>query len=77
MSAVLNAASVTHSGLTFVEALKQKLTKLNDLDDWVEAWHTCASLSDKSLRDYLGFDKDRYGAWMRNGDDALIDLRDS
>jgi hypothetical protein len=65
---------VTHRGLTFVEAIQQKLAKVTDIDDWVEAWHICDVGEGKELREYLGFSKELYGAWMRTGPDALMSL---
>lgn len=73
-SGVVTQVPVTEAGITFVEAVKQKRARLMDIDDWVEAWHTNANLTTKSLREYLGFSQELYAAWMRSGPDALIAL---
>lgn len=71
---VVKESPVTEAGITFVEAVRSRLTRLIDIDDWVEAWHTKPQLTQKSLRDYLGFSQELYASWMRNGDDALMCL---
>lgn len=58
---------------TFIETVRSGKAKLIDVDDWVEKWHTGEGFG-LELREYLGFSKELYGAWMRNGDDALIGL---
>lgn len=59
---------------TFVQAVEAGLTKLIDIDDWVERWHTGVEGVGLELREYLGFSKELYASWVRNGPDALMGL---
>lgn len=59
---------------TFLQAVNAKRAKLTDIDDWVERWHTGVEGVGLELREYLGFSRELYASWMRNGPDALMGL---
>ena len=60
---------------TFLDAVRAGEAKLIDIDEWVERWHFSSDAALRlELREYLGFSKEVYGAWVRSGPDALIGL---
>ncbi len=60
---------------TFLDAVRAGEAKLIDIDEWVERWHfSCGAAFGLELREYLGFSKEVYGAWVRSGPDALLGL---
>ena len=53
---------MSESSLSFVELAVRGSVLPDEIDDYVDAWHT--SDSDLSLRKYLGFSKEEYALWL-------------
>ncbi|MCT1684711.1 hypothetical protein M3A74_07825 [Corynebacterium appendicis] len=53
---------------TYVEACLEGDAYLDEVDNWVDAWHDDAPGSENlSLEELLGFTAEEYARWARNG----------
>ncbi|GAB3072971.1 MULTISPECIES: hypothetical protein [Corynebacterium] len=53
---------------TYVEACLEGDAYLDEVDNWVDAWHDDAPGSENlSLEEFLGFTAEEYARWARNG----------
>lgn len=50
---------------TFIEAVRNKETSLDQIDEWVDRWHHGEG-GGMPLRDFLGMSKDQYAEWVLN-----------
>lgn len=58
--------------MTFINACLFGDTDLDELDDYVEYWHTHETGS--SLREFLGMSEYEYEEWLKNDDTILRDI---
>lgn len=58
---------------TFLERLKDNEVTIDDIDDYVEYWHSSKNPS-KSLREYLGLTSLEYDRWAKEGNDIFLEL---
>lgn len=49
---------------TFMQEVKEGRATLDDIDDWVEAWHQSGGESE--LHDTIGMTQEEYSAWVQN-----------
>lgn len=54
--------------LTFLTAVSLGKATEDDIDDWVERWHTNPELSDIPLHEYLGMTREEYYQWAKDPD---------
>lgn len=53
---------------TYVEACLEGDAHLDEVDNWVDAWHDDVPGSEnRSLEEFLGFTAEEYARWARNG----------
>jgi hypothetical protein len=50
--------------MSFMEMLKRKLVTWEDIDDFIEVWHT--GNYDCSLSGFLGMTEEQYALWVQN-----------
>lgn len=51
---------------TFIELCLEKKASPEDVDDYVELWHTSKGGQGRDLREYLGMTKEEYAAFMKD-----------
>lgn len=51
---------------TFIELCLAKKAKPEDIDDYVELWHTGKAGNGRELREYLGMNKEEYAEFMKD-----------
>ncbi|NBY57343.1 MAG: hypothetical protein EBQ57_03260 [Actinobacteria bacterium] len=49
--------------LTFVDAVLAGRATAEDVDDWIERWHT-TDTGDTELHEFLGLNEDEMGLWV-------------
>ena len=52
---------------TFVDAVLAGLASLDQVDDWIERWHT-SDTGDTELHDFLGLEETEMESWMQSGE---------
>lgn len=52
---------------TFVDAVLAGLASLDQVDDWIERWHT-SDTGDTELHDFLGLQESEMESWMQSGE---------
>lgn len=53
--------------MTFIEDVLSGDARLDDVDDYVERWHTApreSPIAKMQLHEYLGLTRDEYGKWV-------------
>uniref|UniRef100_UPI003FEE9BA3 hypothetical protein n=1 Tax=Ruminococcus bromii TaxID=40518 RepID=UPI003FEE9BA3 len=58
--------------MNFINNCLYGLTDIDEIDDYVEAWHN--GQSNLKLSDYLGMTQDEYEAWIQKDDSVLRDI---
>jgi len=52
---------------TFVDAVLAGLASPDQVDDWIERWHT-SDTGDTELHDFLGLEESEMESWMQSGE---------
>ena len=52
---------------TFVDAVLAGLASPDQVDDWIERWHT-SDTGDTELHDFLGLEETEMESWMQSGE---------
>ena len=52
---------------TFVDAVLAGLASTDDVDDWIERWHT-TDTGDKELHEFLGLLETEMESWLQSGE---------
>ena len=52
---------------TFVDAVLAGLASPDQVDDWIERWHT-SDTGDTELHDFLGLQESEMESWMQSGE---------
>ncbi len=52
---------------TFVDAVLAGLASLDQVDDWIERWHT-SETGDTELHDFLGLQEAEMESWMQSSE---------
>ncbi|MFZ9730153.1 MAG: hypothetical protein ACO3CX_00840 [Ilumatobacteraceae bacterium] len=62
---------------TFVDAVLAGLASPDQVDDWIERWHT-TDTGDIELHDFLGLDETEMESWLQSGEtlEQIIARRD-
>ncbi|MFZ9843036.1 MAG: hypothetical protein ACO3EQ_01725 [Ilumatobacteraceae bacterium] len=62
---------------TFVDAVLAGLASPDQVDDWIEKWHT-TDTGDIELHDFLGLDETEMESWLQSGEtlEQIIARRD-
>jgi len=62
---------------TFVDAVLAGLASPDQVDDWIERWHT-TDTGDVELHDFLGLDETEMESWLQSGEtlEQIIARRD-
>ena len=62
---------------TFVDAVLAGLASPDQVDDWIERWHT-TDTGDTELHDFLGLEETEMESWLQSGEtlEQIIARRD-
>jgi hypothetical protein len=52
---------------TFVDAVLEGLASTDDVDDWIERWHT-TDTGDTELHEFLGLLETEMESWLQSGE---------